>query len=75
MQSRDAAGECVGGVEEGGVGIGHFDVSPQHFGRHLIDGAKVSAALEQLDGGFRPDRPVPEQPADDATIDEGAARR
>src|SRR5260221_13860469 len=70
VEACDAAFEGVGGVEEGGVGIGDLDVEVEEGeGNRGADGSEL-AGLEDLDGLFGPDAPVTEEDAYDAAFDQ-----
>src|SRR5258706_6115489 len=66
VEAGDAAGEVVGGVEEGGVRVGDGDAFGEELG---ADRARLLAFGEELDGLSRPDGPVAEEAAGDAAFD------
>ena len=75
MAARDHAVERVGDVEERGVAVGDGAVERQQVGGDGVVAAHGAAALEDLDGRARPDRPVSEQAADEAQLARRRAER
>ena len=66
QDSRDAAPEAVGGVEERSVRVGHFDRRGQESLRDRIAPTSDRMDLvEKLDGALCPNRPMAEEPADE----------
>jgi hypothetical protein len=75
VEAGDAAGEVVGGVEEGGVGVSHLDAEAEEVeGEGVADRAELAGA-EDIDGFFGPDGVVAEEAADDAAFDDPVAER
>ena len=65
MNASDAAGESVGGVKEGRIGIGNLLGKRQVIGS---DGsARLFCQLQMRNRCFGPDGPVSQQTADDAS--------
>ena len=66
VDAGNAAGEPVGGIEQGGIGVGQLRAESQQAERVILawltcrDGP---APLQQLDGAARPDGPLTEQPS------------
>src|SRR5687768_13173925 len=75
VQSRDAAGELVGGVEERGVAVGDLDAAHEHVARDLALIAVMLTLDEQPRRLLRPNRPVAQQPANDPAFDRLVAGR
>ena len=74
VDAGDAADEAVGGVEDGGVGVGELGSEGKEG---CGDGAGLGRAvafLKELHGGAGPDGPLAEESADDAAFDGPAAR-
>lgn len=65
----DTAGEGVGGIEEGGVHVGHGHGAGEPTTIEGVGLSRYFDVLEKLDGGVGPDAPVAEQTADDVTGD------
>src|SRR5437016_5108326 len=66
-----AAGKSMGCIENGGVGVGQFDVALEEFAGD--SGAFCNGAMafaEQFDGAMCPDRPLAEQTAHDSAFDD-----
>ena len=68
VATRDHAVERIRDVEERGVAVGHGAVEREQVGRHCVEVARSTAALQDLDGRPRPHRPVAEQAADEAQL-------
>jgi hypothetical protein len=69
VEAGDAAGESVGGVEEGGIGVGDLHVEAEEVNGDGIADAGELAGLKDLDGLLGPDAPVSEEATDDAAFD------
>ena len=65
MNSRNAAGEPVGGVEHRRVGVGERGTVREQSGTVLAGRSRVLDRREQRDGPARPHRPLAKQPAVD----------
>src|SRR4051812_13274464 len=68
MNSRDASGKTVGGVEKRGVRVGDFDVSAQQCRGNFFFMRGTMTFIEQANCFVRPNRPMTEQAADDAPL-------
>ena len=58
--ARDAAGEGVGGIKDGGVHVGDGDGAGEPAGVEGIGLAGDFYFFEKFDGGLSPDTPVTE---------------
>jgi len=70
VEAGDAAGKMIGGIEEGGVGIGDFDAFAEKGWRNGgVRANRRVTFIEEFDGFASPDGPMAEKAADDAAFD------
>lgn len=73
MQTGDAAGKMIGGVEERSICIRDFETLAKKFRRNTrLSLCRRVAPVEEFHGFASPDGPMTEKAADDAAFD-GAA--